>query len=300
MRGNTGSEWERRGGEELLPTGTVTLLSADLDGSLRLGDNQDGEMTAVVAQLDRTLSDVVAAHGGVRPVEQCEGDSFLVVFGRASDAVMCALELQRAPLGPIRLRIGMHTGDAQMNEDGNYIGPTIDRTARLRALAHGGQTVLSGTTSDLVVDRLPADAWLTDLGIHPLGDLLRPERVAQLCHTNLRNEFPPLHIPKAVSSRILPARLTTFVGRRAEIDELLPIFTNNRLVTLTGAGGIGKTRLAVESRSSTKRRVHRRCVLRRPGTDHRSARGAGDRRAHPGHTGSAGPLDDGRTAQVHR
>ena len=231
----------------MLPTGTVTLLSADLDGSLRLGDNQDGEMTAVVAQLDRTLSDVVAAHGGVRPVEQCEGDSFLVVFGRASDAVMCALELQRAPLGPIRLRIGMHTGDAQMNEDGNYIGPTIDRTARLRALAHGGQTVLSGTTSDLVVDRLPADAWLTDLGIHPLGDLLRPERVAQLCHTNLRNEFPPLHIPKAVSSRILPARLTTFVGRRAEIDELLPIFTNNRLVTLTGAGGIGKTRLAVES-----------------------------------------------------
>ena len=231
----------------MLPTGTVTLLSADLDGSLRLGDNQDGEMTAVVAQLDRTLSDAVAAHGGVRPVEQCEGDSFLVVFGRASDAVMCALELQRAPLGPIRLRIGMHTGDAQMNEDGNYIGPTIDRTARLRALAHCGQTVLSGTTSDLVVDRLPADTWLTDLGIHPLGDLLRPERVAQLCHTNLRNEFPPLHIPKAVSSRILPARLTTFVGRRAEIDELLPIVTNNRLVTLTGAGGIGKTRLAVES-----------------------------------------------------
>jgi len=118
---------------------------------------------------------------------------------------------------------------------------------RLRALAHCGQTVLSGTTSDLVVDRLPADAWLTDLGIHPLGDLLRPERVAQLCHTNLRNEFPPLRIPKAVSSRILPARLTTFVGRRAEIDELLPIVTNNRLVTLTGAGGIGKTRLAVES-----------------------------------------------------
>src|SRR6476659_4553204 len=163
----------------MLPTGTVTMLIADVEGSTRLWENQPEEMTAAVAHLDRTLSDVAVAHGGVWPVEQRERDSFVIVFGRASDAVACALELQSAPLGPIRLRIGVHTGDAQMNEDGNYIGPTIDRTARLRDLAHGGQTVLSGTTSDLVVDRLPADAWLTDLGIHPLGDLLRPARVAQ-------------------------------------------------------------------------------------------------------------------------
>jgi predicted ATPase/class 3 adenylate cyclase/DNA-binding CsgD family transcriptional regulator len=231
---------------ELLPTGTVTLLIADLEGSLRLWDNQPEGMTAAVAQLDRTLSDVAVAHGGVRPVEQREGDSFVVVFGRASDAVACALELQRALLGPIRLRIGMHTGDALLSEEGTYIGPTVSRTARLRDLAHGGQTVLSRTTSDLVIERLPAGAWLTDLGTHPLGDLLRSECVVQLCHTNLCNDFPPLRTLKAAHFQNLPARLTTFVGRRAEIEELLQIITNNRLVTLTGAGGIGKTRLAVE------------------------------------------------------
>ena len=107
----------------------------------------------------------------MRPVEQGEGDSFVVAFARASDAVACALELQRAPLAPIRLRIGVHTGEVQLRDEGNYIGPTINRAARLRDLAHGGQTVLSGTTEDLVVDRLPADAWLTDLGTHQLRDL---------------------------------------------------------------------------------------------------------------------------------
>ena len=102
----------------------------------------------------------------------------------------CALELQRAPLAPIRLRIGVHTGEVQLRDEGNYIGPTINRTARLRDLAHGGQTVLSGTTEALVVDRLPADAWLTDLGTHPLRDLPRPERVVQLCHPDLRQRVP--------------------------------------------------------------------------------------------------------------
>ena len=118
----------------------------------------------------------------MRPVEQGEGDSFVVAFARASDAVACALELQRAPLAPIRLRIGVHTGEVRLRDEGNYIGPTVNRTAHLRDLAHGGQTVLSGTTGDLVVDRLPTDAWLTDLGTHQLRDLPRRERVVQLCH----------------------------------------------------------------------------------------------------------------------
>ena len=231
---------------EMLPTGTVTMLIADVEGSTRLWENQPEEMTAAVAQLDRTLSDVVVAHGGVRPVEQRERDSFVIVFRRASDAVACALELQSAPLGPIRLRIGVHTGDVQRRDEGNDIAPTINRTARLRDLAHGGQTVLSGTTSDLVIDRLPADTWLTDLGTHPLRDLPRPERVVQLCHTDLRNEFPPLRTPKAFPSQNVPAQLTTFVGRQAEMDELRRIITDNRLITLTGAGGVGKTRLAEE------------------------------------------------------
>src|ERR1700712_206073 len=160
-----------------LPTGTVTLLLADVEASTRLWETQPDEMTAAVARLDRTVSEVVAAHGGVRPVEQGEGDSFVVAFARASDAVRCALELQRAPLAPIRLRIGVHTGEVQLRDEGNYIGPTINRAARLRDLAHGGQTVLSGITEDLVLDRLPADVWLTDLGSHRLRDLPRPERV---------------------------------------------------------------------------------------------------------------------------
>jgi class 3 adenylate cyclase len=173
-----------------LPTGTVTLLLADVEGSTRLWENQPEEMTAAVARLDRVVCDIVAAHNGVRPVEQGEGDSFVVAFARAADAVGCALELQRAPLAPIRLRIGVHTGDVQLRDEGNYAGPTINRTARLRDLAHGGQTVLSGITSDVVVDRLPAGAWLTDLGTHPLRDLPRPERWCSCAIPTCATTFP--------------------------------------------------------------------------------------------------------------
>src|SRR6202047_2324338 len=147
-------DWSELGVSDL-PTGTVTLLLADVEGSTRLWETQPDEMTAAVAQLDRTVSDVVAAHHGVRPVEQGEGDSFVAAFGRASDAVASALDLQCAPLAPIRLRIGLHTGEVQLRDDANYIGPTVNRTARLRDLAHGGQTVLSGLTEALAVDRLP-------------------------------------------------------------------------------------------------------------------------------------------------
>jgi predicted ATPase/DNA-binding CsgD family transcriptional regulator len=188
----------------------------------------------------------VAAHHGVRPVEQGEGDSFVVAFARASDGVACALGLQLAPLAPIRLRIGVHTGEIQLRDDANYIGPTINRTARLRDLAHGGQTVLSGLTEALVVDRLPADVWLTDLGTHRLRDLPRPERVVQLCHRDLPNEFPPLRVSTAVVSQHLPVQLTSFVGRDAQLTQLRGILADNRLVTLTGAGGVGKTRLAIQ------------------------------------------------------
>jgi class 3 adenylate cyclase len=239
-------DWSELGVSGLLPTGTVTLLLADVEGSTRLWDTQPEEMTAAFARLDRALSDLVSAHGGVRPVEQGEGDSFVAAFARASDAVACALGLQRAPLAPIRLRIGVHTGEVQLRDEGNYIGPTINRTARLRDLAHGGQTVLSGVTEALVIDRLPEDAWLTDLGIHPLRDLPRPERVVQLCHPDLLNEFPPLRTPKAVASPHLPVQLTSFVGRDAELTQIRELLAENRLVTLTGAGGVGKTRLAVQ------------------------------------------------------
>jgi predicted ATPase/class 3 adenylate cyclase/DNA-binding CsgD family transcriptional regulator len=229
-----------------LPTGTVTLLLADVEGSTRLWETQPEEMAKAVARFDHALAEIIAAHGGVRPVEQGEGDSLVVAFDRGSDAVACALDLQLAPLAPIRLRIGLHTGEVQLRDEGNYIGPTINRTARLRDLAHGGQTVVSGATEEIVADHLPPGAWLLPLGSHQLRDLRRPERVIQLCHPDLPNQFPPLRLPERVASQGLPLQLTSFVGRRAQIDDLVRIISENRLVTLTGAGGAGKTRLAVE------------------------------------------------------
>jgi class 3 adenylate cyclase len=239
-------DWSELGVSGLLPTGTVTLLLADVEGSTRLWETLPVEMTAAIARLNRTVSDTVAMHDGVRPVEQGEGDSFVAAFARASDAVACALELQRAPLAPIRLRIGIHTGEIQLRDEGNYAGPTINRTARLRDLGHGGQTVLSGATEALVLDCLPDGVWLTELGAHELRGVPRPERVIQLCHPDLVNEFPPLRVPKAVAETSLPVQLTSFVGRDAQIKDVQQILANNRLVTLTGAGGVGKTRLAVQ------------------------------------------------------
>ncbi|OBK22915.1 transcriptional regulator [Mycobacterium asiaticum] len=231
---------------EVLPTGTVTMLLADVEGSTRLWETQPGEMAAAVASLDRILDGLLVTHHGVRPVEQGEGDSFVIAFTRASQAVACALDLQRAPLTPIRLRIGVHTGEVQLRDENNYVGPTVNRTARLRDLAHGGQTVLSGTTEDLVLDTLPADAWLSDLGRHELRGVARPERVVQLCHPDIRNDFPPLRTSKIVASEHLPVQLTSFVGRGAQIDGLRLALAADRMVTLTGAGGVGKTRLAIQ------------------------------------------------------
>jgi predicted ATPase/class 3 adenylate cyclase/DNA-binding CsgD family transcriptional regulator len=239
-------DWSELSVSGLLPTGTVTLLLADVEGSTRLWETQPEQMTAAMAWMNRTVTETIATHDGVRPVEQGEGDSFVAAFARASDAVACALELQRAPLAPIRLRIGIHTGEIQLRDEGNYAGPTINRTARLRDLGHGGQTLLSGATEAMVLDALPSDAWLFDLGTHPLRDLPRPERVIQLCHPDLANEFPPLRTSKTILSQQLPMQLTSFVGRDAELAQLRELLSENRLLTLTGAGGAGKTRLAIQ------------------------------------------------------
>src|SRR5882762_7385593 len=240
------TEWSDVDMAELLPTGTVTLLLADVEGSTQLWETQPEAMTAAIARMNQTASKLVAEHDGVRPVEQGEGDSFVAAFARAGDAVACALELQRTNLSPIRLRIGVHTGDVRLRDEGNYAGPTINKTARLRDLAHGGQTVLSGVTEQLVEDQLPVDAWLADLGRHALRDLPRPVRVSQLCHPDVRNDFPPLRTSNTTAAHHLPAQLTTFVGRHAQMADIRALLADNRLVTLTGAGGAGKTRLAIE------------------------------------------------------
>ena len=207
-----------------LPTGTVTLLMADIEGSTRLWETQPDQMAAALATMDRVLAELVYAHNGVRPIAQGEGDSFVVAFTRASAAVACALALQQAGLAPIRLRIGVHTGEVQLRDEGNYMGPTINRAARLRDLAHGGQTVLSGTTNDLVCDLLPERAWLIDFGRHALRDLARPERVAQLCHPDLHNDFPPLR-----------TRLGGHVSERARVRRLREV---GRALSVVGVGGV--------------------------------------------------------------
>ncbi|MBI3225257.1 MAG: adenylate/guanylate cyclase domain-containing protein [Mycolicibacterium cosmeticum] len=252
-----------------LPTGTVTLLMADMEGSTRSWEIQPDAMAAAVSAMDRALAELVDTHRGVCPTAQGEGDSFVVAFTRASDAVACALALQQAVLAPIRLRIGLHTGEIQLRDTGNYMGPTINRTARLRDIAVGGQTLMSGTTSDLAGDVLPDDAWLIDLGRHPLRDLPRPERVTQLCHPSLSTDIPPLRVDRDHSLQWRPVQLTSFVGRARELAEIAKLLEGCRLLTLAGAGGVGKTRLALEAaeRTADQYRDGIRCVDLAPVTD---------------------------------
>lgn len=239
------------------PTGVVTFLLSDVEGSTALWAHDETMAAAVIARHYELLDAAIDAHSGVRPVEQGEGDSVVGAFARPSDAVAAALDAQRA-FGaepwpddfPLRIRVALHTGEAQVRaeEDGGavYAGRAVIRCARLRALAHGGQTLLSGTTRDMVSDRLPDGVFLRDLGMHRLKGLDAPERVWQLCHPDLSDAFAPVHsVDTAV--RNLPAQLTTFLGRDRELAELSRVLESSRLVTLTGTGGAGKTRLAAHT-----------------------------------------------------
>lgn len=233
-------------GEFLLPTGTVTLLLADVEGSTAGWEADPDGMANAIAELNELVDDQIGLHDGVRPVEQGEGDSFVAAFARARDAVACAVAIQRALAGGrLAVRIGVHTGDVQRRDEGNYVGQAVNRTARLRNLAHGGQTVLSAVTRDLVADSVPDGVVLRDLGTHRLRDLVRPEQVFQLCHPDLPESFPPLRSLDVVPHN-LPALRTTFVGRASQIETIAAMLSDARPVTLTGAGGCGKTRLALQ------------------------------------------------------
>lgn len=233
-----------------LPTGVVTFLLSDVEGSTRLWESDEGEMGTAIARHYEMLDSAIVLHNGVRPLEQGEGDSVVGVFARPSDAVAAALAAQRAfaeeawPANrQLRIRVALHTGEAQLRGSDYYVGRTVIRCARLRALAHGGQTLLSASARDLLGERLPEEAWLCDLGMHRLKDLGAPERVFQLCHPDLPQNFPPLRSLDAVTSN-LPVQLTSFVGREEELAQLSEVLRDRRFVTLTGAGGCGKTRLA--------------------------------------------------------
>jgi predicted ATPase/class 3 adenylate cyclase/DNA-binding CsgD family transcriptional regulator len=234
-----------------LPVGTITFLLTDVEGSTRHWD-ADPAVADALSRQEEIIAACVARHGGARPVEQGEGDSSVLAFARASDAAMCAIDIQRAlgdvrwpDGGELRVRMALHTGEAELRDDGNYRGAALSRCARLRSIAHGGQIVLSQATYEVIADRPPDAAGLCDLGAHRLRDLARPEHVWQLCHPDLVDEFPPVRSLDGVANN-LPSQLTTFIGREAEVDLVQRLLGETRLLTLTGAGGCGKTRLALQ------------------------------------------------------
>jgi class 3 adenylate cyclase len=235
-----------------LPTGTVTFLLGDIEGSTRLWSEFPDAMPEAVSRVYAMFDEAVARHEGVRPVEQGEGDSVVAAFSRATDALGAALVAQRClhsqqwPDGmSLRVRIALHTAEAQLRDAGNYFGVALSRCARIRAIAPGGQTLLSRSVRDLVLDGLPQDVGLLDCGEHRLRDLGRPEQIFALVHPELPAPEPErLHSPGMLPNN-LPSQLSSFVGRERELDELKSVLQETRMLTLTGAGGSGKTRLAL-------------------------------------------------------
>ena len=235
-----------------LPAGTVTFLLTDVEGSTLGWQESPEQMGPAIARHYEILDRAVAANGGVRPQEQGEGDSIVAAFSRASDALLAATEAQQALAAepwsdalrmPIRVRMAIHTGEAQMRNNANYVGQAIIRTARLRAIAQGGQILVSQAARDLAVDQLGGHIEFLDLGLHRLKDLARPEHVWQVVVPGLSTEFPPLKSLDATPNN-LPVDLSTFVGRQSEIAAVASLCDTNRLVVVTGTGGAGKTRLA--------------------------------------------------------
>ena len=217
-----------------LPTGTVTFLFSDIEGSTRLLHELGDRYADLLGEHRRKLRSAFARHGGVEVDTQ--GDAFFVVFSRATDAVAAATDGQRAlSEGPIRARMGLHTGEPLVTSEG-YVGMDVHRAARIAAAGHGGQLLLSQTTRDL----LDAAIELRDLGEHRLKDLTTPERIYQVGG----DEYPPL---KSLNQTNLPLQPTALIGRERELGELLELIRGHPLVTLTGPGGSGKTRLALHA-----------------------------------------------------
>jgi predicted ATPase/class 3 adenylate cyclase len=232
-----------------LPTGTVTFLFTDIEGSTRTLLEHGDRYAALLETHAEVIRAVVATRGGIEV--NTEGDAFFVVFTSPAEAVRAAAEIQRGLAGypwphgvSIRVRIGLHTGEGVLGAD-DYVGLDVHRAARVARAGHGGEVLLSETTRSLVTNALPAGASLRDLGPHRLKDLDQPERLFQLVLPDLPSNFPP---PRTLDARPnnLPAQLTSFIGRAKTIREIERLLEGTRLLTLTGAGGSGKTRLALE------------------------------------------------------
>jgi predicted ATPase/class 3 adenylate cyclase/DNA-binding CsgD family transcriptional regulator len=237
----------------VLPTGTVTFLLTDIQDSTVLWEADPTTMRLAADRHLHLLDTAAAAHGGVRAVEQGAGDSTVFAFTRASDAVAAAVDAQRA-LGtaewqidsPLLVRVAVHVGEVDRRDDGTYVGAVLNRCSRLCAAAHGGQLLVSGQVADLVADSLPEGVWLDDLGRHRLRGVATPMRVFQVAGPDLPSEFPPLRTLDGVANN-LPVPETPIIGRAGAREDIRELLRGNRLVTLTGSGGCGKTRLALEA-----------------------------------------------------
>jgi predicted ATPase/class 3 adenylate cyclase len=235
-----------------LPTGTFTFLFTDVEGSTKLWERGPEAMSQALVRHDELLREAVEAHRGF--VFKTMGDAFYAAFSTAAEAVEASLDAQKLLLseaweetGPLRVRMALHTGTAE-ERDGDYFGPTLNRAARLLSSGHGGQVLLSLSTQELVREKLPLGAELRDLGVRRLKDLSGPEHVFQLTDPELPSSFPPL---KTLDVRLnnLPIQPTPLLGREREVAEIADLLRREdvRLLTLTGTGGTGKTRLALQS-----------------------------------------------------
>lgn len=233
------------------PTGTVTFLFTDVEGSTRLWEEYPTAMKAALARHDEIVRQAIETHGG--SIIKTTGDGFHAAFDTGLNGVAAILAAQQAlstagwdEIKPhqLRVRAALHTGEAE-ERSGDYYGPSLNRAARLMSIAHGGQTLLSTTTANLVRDQLPGDVSLRDLGEHRLKDLVRSERVFQLNVPGLPVEFPPVRSVDSFPNN-LPVQLTTFIGRERELEQARTRLDTARLLTMIGPGGTGKTRLSLQ------------------------------------------------------
>jgi predicted ATPase/class 3 adenylate cyclase len=239
--------------EAELPVGTVTFLLTDIEGSSRLWETNPEAMEAALQRHDRLLVEVIEEHGGKVIVSRGEGDSVFAVFPSAVSAVeaagVCQLRLGREvwPTGTaLRVRMGLHTGEVRVRGGDHVDYSPINRCARVRAAGHGGQVLLTKATRDLVAGGLGGGFGLKELGEFRLRDLAAQEWIFQLTHADLPAEFPPIGTVAARTGN-LPLQVSSFIGRARELDQIAAILGEARMVTLTGAGGVGKTRLALQA-----------------------------------------------------
>lgn len=233
------------------PSGTVTFLFTDIQGSTRLWQEKPQAMSVSHERHDTILRAAIESNHGY--VFQIVGDSFSAAFHNATDGLRAILSAQRGlqaetwgETGAIKVRMGLHTGTAEILADGKYEGyATIASTQRVMSAAHGGQTLLTQTTYELLQNTLPDGVILRDMGEYRLKDLRAPLRLYQVNVPDLPHEFPPIKSLDTQPNN-LPAQLTTFIGREKEIAEIKASLNSARLVTLTGSGGTGKTRLSIE------------------------------------------------------